>query len=274
MNALGKKAARGKRQAPVAGLLTQFRLNMAKNRYSTMKFVILCACSLLAIAGCSTLPDKFTPTAEAWIAGDTLYYRGSIDAPHVLEAIRLARNSPSPISKLEINSGGGDIDAGMEFGLWVHQQNLAVVIDELCFSACANYIFPAARSVHLKSGAFVAWHGGAFQKTWTKPRWYEYFAPNKIERERKYLEGYLEYMRTKETMFFKTIGVDQKITTYGQDEAKQCQSNSRFNGWFYSLSDLKHMGLKDISLEDKEFSAKGSLGKLNACQLPELFGGS
>jgi hypothetical protein len=240
-----------------------------------MKHWILCVCSLLAIAGCSTFPDKFTPTAEARIAGDTLYYQGSIDAPHVLEAIRLARNNASQISKLEIKSGGGDIDAGMEFGLWVHQQNLAVVIDDLCFSACANYIVPAARSVHLKSGAFVAWHGGAFQKTtWIKPRWYDYLVPNKIERERRYIEGYLEHMRAKETMFFKIIGVDQKITTYGQDETKQCQSDSRFNGWFYSLSDLKHMGLKEISLEDNEFSAKDSHEKLNACQLPELFGGS
>lgn len=232
-----------------------------------MKHWILCTCSLLAITGCSTIPDKFTPAAEARIEKDTLYYQGSIDARHVLEAIRLARNSAVPIGKLEINSGGGDIDAGMEFGLWVHQQNLAVVIDELCFSACANYIVPAARSVYVKSGAFVAWHGGAFQKTWIKPRWYDYLIPNKIERERQYIEGYLEYMRTKETMFFKTVGVDHKITTYGQDEAKQCQSNSRFNGWFYSLSDLKHMGLKDISLEDKKFSAKDSHGKLIACQL-------
>ncbi|MDW6020006.1 hypothetical protein SBW85_20080 [Vibrio plantisponsor] len=65
----------------------------------------------------------------------------------VLRAIRIARNNEKPITKLIITSPGGDIAAGIEFGYFIREHNVDVDVRKLCFSACANYILPAAKKL-------------------------------------------------------------------------------------------------------------------------------
>jgi len=42
-----------------------------------------------------------------------------------------------------------------------------VVFQVQCYSACANYILPAAQKGFVKRGAVVGWHGGAYQGVWS-----------------------------------------------------------------------------------------------------------
>ena len=103
------------------------------------------------------LPGGVLAEREAGI----LRYRGPLTEDG-LDALRtLARGRETGV--LEIDSAGGEIVAGMEFGLWVHDLGLDVRVNRACLSSCANYVFPAGRNKVIAPGAVVAWHGSARQ---------------------------------------------------------------------------------------------------------------
>ena len=224
---------------------------------------------LIFISGCASFPDTYSLPAEVYIDGDTLVYKGSIDARPVLRALRLADKE---VKVLIIQSGGGDVESGIEFGYWVHNNDIKVVVDGLCFSSCANYILTASNDVLIKSNSVIGWHGGAYQDFGVNNhKWYEYLSPSRMNRKEKFLGSMIDYLRKKETEFFEYIGVDPEITTYGQTEDASCQRNSESAGWFYGLSDLKHMGVGDIQLEDGHFNMRSDLFDITVCEMPRLF---
>ncbi|MBL7003876.1 MAG: hypothetical protein ISR69_07620 [Gammaproteobacteria bacterium] len=241
--------------------------------FLTRHVIFLILPILLIISGCASMPRHFAPAAELKIEKDVLYFNGAMQPRIILEAIRLSEKSKTPITTLRINSRGGDVEAGIEFGYFVYKKGLGVIVEESCFSSCANYIITAGRNTLVKSGAVVGWHGGAHQKDalWYQFSWYEHLIPGKVENAKKYWGGMLEHLRVKETEFFKTIGVDKQITTYGQTADKSCRKNKMTTGWFYKLSDLKSMGVDDIHLEDGKFNEKNQKTNATACEMPKLF---
>ena len=92
---------------------------------------------------------------------NVVLYRGRLTEKG-LEALRSIGNDPG-VTTLLIDSTGGEIVLGMEFGDWVIDHELDVVIDRACLSSCANYIFTAGRNKKIMPGAVVAWHGSAKQ---------------------------------------------------------------------------------------------------------------
>ena len=44
-------------------------------------------------------------------------------------------------------------------GTWA----LVVEVDVICFSSCADYVFPAGRARVIRADAFVGWHGNERQ---------------------------------------------------------------------------------------------------------------
>ena len=48
-------------------------------------------------------------------------------------------------------------------GEWVFDHQLDVIVDELCFSSCANYIFTAGKNKIIGKDAIVGWHGSEQQ---------------------------------------------------------------------------------------------------------------
>ena len=59
---------------------------------------------------------------------------------------------------IEITSAGGDASAGMAIGRLVRSRNLGVKVPKFCVSACAQYIFLAARDREVAQGALVLFH--------------------------------------------------------------------------------------------------------------------
>jgi hypothetical protein len=94
--------------------------------------------------------------AQAW-ANDTAVYSGELDAVQTAEFFKRYNNTA--VSRLEINSSGGEVEAGIRLGLWVHERQLDVVVRGVCLSSCANYVFTAGRSKRVTPGSVVAWHG-------------------------------------------------------------------------------------------------------------------
>ena len=102
---------------------------------------------------------EFQTTASVVVDGSTVYYRGMLNRQSVDHFFRQIHTAEEPIDTLVINSNAGESDVSRRIGLWVHEHAVTVVVDHVCFSSCANYIFTAAPRKIIRSGAIVGWHG-------------------------------------------------------------------------------------------------------------------
>jgi hypothetical protein len=223
---------------------------------------------LCFLSSCANFPKEYKEPAEFYVSENILYYKGRITDFMVLKALELANKNEQKITALHIDSGGGDARSGIVFGNWVHDNGITVVIENKCFSSCANYILTAAPKVHVLKGAIVGWHGGAFQETWIiGMRWYEYLIPNRKASKEAYYSSGREPWKEEETTFFEKVGVDQRITTYGQISKLNCQNSTGASGWNYSLIDLKKLGVANLIIDDGELALRTDDIKTTACRV-------
>lgn len=221
---------------------------------------------IIFLSGCTTMNTIMPPPQKIMIVGDTLVYDGFMTGDAILEAIRLVRLSENKITTLRITSPGGDMASGIEFGYFIKEKNLNVVVSQLCFSACANYVLPAANSIVIKKDALIGWHGGAKQadELWKQS------VPIKYQKD---FFAYLNRLRLKEMAFFNEMNVDINIANYGQIKSNSCQKTQKADGWYYTLSDLKYMGIKNIKVNGGELLTEFQYNdnKITSCQMSVLF---
>lgn len=102
-------------------------------------------------------------TPEITVDNENVRYAGQL-TPEGLSRLK-ALTDQKKIKSLTIKSGGGEISIGIDFGDWVFDHQLDVIVEQGCFSSCANYVFPAGRKKTILPGAVVAWHGSALQNS-------------------------------------------------------------------------------------------------------------
>lgn len=175
--------------------------------------------------------------------------------------------SPKPTTLL-IESHGGAAGAAMRLGTWMLNNELDVQVDTFCYSSCANYVFLAGRNKLLGSHASLMWHGGTTQPI--DRAQLEHLLDDMLaaldpeareavlaERSRERLLEVLEMSRqeliSRETQFFKRIGVDQRITVLGHLFERELLANDHdYAGWDLSLSDLERLGVHGIKVTGDE----------------------
>jgi len=183
--------------------------------------------------------------------GDTVIYRGSLTKDG-LKAMRDA-GLGHPITTLLIESAGGEIVVGMDFGTWVFERDLDVVVDRACLSSCANYVFTAGRNKEIQAGAVVAWHGSAKQpglleqmhkaveddinaKGLSRRK-----RSQEIARSRRANVEYLTAAIQKQNAFFYRVGVDEYVTRIGNDKYD-------VRGFFYlPVVDMASFGIDNVT---------------------------
>lgn len=102
--------------------------------------------------------------ATVRVQGDTIYYTGNFSkASSAAFDAAVAGISRGQLTRLVISSGGGDTVEGRHVGRWVRDRALVVEVDVICFSSCADYVFPAGRARVIRADAFVGWHGNERQ---------------------------------------------------------------------------------------------------------------
>jgi hypothetical protein len=120
-------------------------------------------CTSTAVAKGKNPPDIERARAEpaqVHVQGDTLYYTGNFSkASSSAFDAAVAGIARGQVTHLVISSGGGDTVEGRHVGRWVRDMALVVEVDVICFSSCADYIFPAGRARVIRADAFVGWHG-------------------------------------------------------------------------------------------------------------------
>jgi hypothetical protein len=98
------------------------------------------------------------------VQGDSLYYTGNFSkASTAVFDAAVAGVRRGQLTRMVISSGGGDTVEGRHVGRWVRDMALVVEVDVICFSSCADYVFPAGRARVIRADAFVGWHGNERQ---------------------------------------------------------------------------------------------------------------
>ncbi len=202
---------------------------------------------IIFLSSCTTvIRTGKTQTIVRLDTENNLWYEGEISAESNKELYSLYEKSKEKPNQLIINSQGGDVHAGMDFGEWVRSKNLLLVVDRGCASSCANYVFTAARKKALKKNSVLIWHGNSFQES--------------IDALVNEDLDYAVEWRLREETFFREIGVDYNICIAGfeqisfWDKLKAFFTQRPIAGFDYSLEDMQRYGIDNVSLLDGEWN--------------------
>lgn len=93
--------------------------------------------------------------ARITIDGSVVRFTGVLNPDSVERFFRRLGPVRDQIDTLIINSRGGVTTSGRRIGDWVHQNHITVIVQHVCFSSCANYIFTAAPRKIIRADAIV-----------------------------------------------------------------------------------------------------------------------
>lgn len=210
---------------------------------------------LTILSGCSFESGDGVEPTKIEVVGDTLFFEGGLNDETITQAMSQVQNRS--IKRLNLRSFGGDIIPSIKFARWIRDNKVDVEINEICFSSCANYLFPAGINKYISEKDLIGWHGGAYQVTFDTMQFDDPEA-------KKALELYMTESRKMETELYQYLGVNPKLPTMGQEDAYRCQKNGE-QGWYYSVSDLNKLGVDNIVLTDGQWNP--ALYHSNLCQV-------
>lgn len=209
------------------------------------KLLTLILLFALLISGCATVDTDTTdakPNTKVFIDKDnTLNYVGSINEDANLRLFNLYNQSKIKPTKLKISSLGGNVMEGLRLGNWVFDNKLDVIVDKVCASSCANYVFPAGKTKYLYNHSALIWHGNSYQE----------------DINENYLDGeqHAVKYREAENAFYKKVNVHTMLAEYGHKEFTFWNFLYRYFkktvGYDYSIYDMKKFGLTNIVLLDE-----------------------
>jgi hypothetical protein len=226
------------------------------------------ACFALAVMVCAGLvskvdaaPDELkqakSEPARVEVRGDTVYYTGNLSAAsgRVFDTA-IKGLSPGQVTRLVISSGGGDTVAGRRVGRWVHQMGIVVEVDLICFSSCADYVFPAGRARVIRADAFVGWHGNERQFTVLAARrgvplskLLRSYAPPDAPKAQveSFVREFTESLATTqkdEALFYSQVGLNDAFAVCAVgDELEERFGLAGRKGWGFSVEDMIALGL-------------------------------
>ncbi len=212
------------------------------------------------------------PHSKVQIDGPNLVFEGFIGMDSYAEFLRISREHQNEITTIVVDSGGGYTEEARKIGTWIHEHQIDVVVENLCFSSCANYIFTAAINKTIKADSIVGWHGSEQQDEHIArglgisleemhSRNYCEWAPDwgetPTEKGRKeYAEHTLEFEPAsvaQEQEFLDRIGVNVDALVYGflpaQFDADYNHETHHVSGWTFSIEDMEKFGIDNVTYE-------------------------
>ena len=218
-------------------------------------------------------PAPWVTTPSVTTEGASVIYSGDMHPHGYAALLKLAQQGGA--SELVISSLGGEVYWGIKIGEIVHEQGWDVRVRGLCFSSCANYVFPAGRDKVIEEGAIVGWHGSARQAEFFAERegvslrqqLADSLAPALRESggeftQEAFTEAIVRNIALSETrielerLYYERIGVDSDISVYGFLPAHFAVTVSAHfagivatRGWTFSLGDMAKFGLDGLTYE-------------------------
>jgi hypothetical protein len=218
---------------------------------------------LIALAGCgggartvlesAGKPETVQVSKDVSIrlSGGSVVYQGELTEEGLASLRKLTEGRA--IDTLVVNSAGGEIVTGMDFGYWALERGLDVTVDGVCLSSCANYVFTAGRHKTILPGSVVGWHGSAEQAGLLDQMHLEAekgvrakkLPPGReaeeLVRVRQANVDYLTGAILKQGEFFHRVGVDEYVTRIGNEIYG-------LPGFYYlSVEDMARFGIRNVS---------------------------
>jgi hypothetical protein len=217
------------------------------------------------------------------VQGDTLYYTGKLSkASSVAFDAAVAGLRRGQLTRLVISSGGGDTVAGRHVGRWVRDMALVVEVDVICFSSCADYVFPAGRARVIRADAFVGWHGNERQFEVLAARRgvglaeeLARFAPQGVTPEQRaafvqVLMQSIAVTRPDEAAFYAQLGLNDAFAVCAVGDVLEKRPGYAGQiGWGFSLADMARLGLTHtVYLGEGRYEADSARFRQYLVQLP------
>ena len=224
--------------------------------------------------------------ATITVEGSTIIFGGDIEEETYRDFLLAVRGKEDQITAIRINSGGGITDHGIRIGEWILDHELDVIVDELCFSSCANYIFTAGKNKIIEKDAIVGWHGSEQQNPFIAAglgltmrelharnydRWKEFGGPlTPQESKEEYVESMLKYDEYErvddESEFLEKVSVNLYLMVYGflpdQIDYYYLSDDTEFGGWTFSIEDMAKFGVHNVTYEGEgQYPSKKALAK-------------
>jgi len=236
------------------------------NRARQWVVAMLTACVMGAAGGVSAAsPESHPPEilrakaepATVQVQGDTVYYTGNFSkASTVAFDAAVAGIRRGQLTRLVISSGGGDTVAGRHVGRWVRDMGLVVEVDFICFSSCADYIFPAGRARVIRADAFVGWHGNertfhvqAARKGISLEDQLAQYVPKDASPEQRaaFFKDFAETTKVTlkdEADFYATLGLNDAFAVCAVGDILEKRPGYAGQiGWGFSLADMARLGM-------------------------------
>lgn len=233
----------------------------------------------LALGGCAiparTNPDTppdiqraKTEPAHVQVVGDTVYYTGNFSkASSAAFDAAVAGVQRGQVTRMVISSGGGDTVAGRHVGRWVRDMRLVVEVDTICFSSCADYVFPAGRARVIRANAFVGWHGNerlfhllAAREGVNLEVVLARYVPKDASPEQRaaFFRDFAETTKVTlkdEADFYARLGLNDAFAVCAVGDVLEKRSGYTGQiGWGFSLADMARLGLTNtVYLGDSDF---------------------
>jgi ATP-dependent protease ClpP protease subunit len=229
----------------VASTIPYNRFFVHDNPTTMRMLFLLCAFSLVHAFA------RAEEGAVVYLSEGELNYVGFTDTDANARLFALYDGLKEKPAVLAIRSRGGDVVPGMELGAWVHANKLNVKVMEFCLSSCANYVFTAGAKKIVSSHAVLGFHGGLSSMTFgvggSMKKTYDAMTAEQKRAFQEDLKKNQQAMLDDETAFFKTIGVRQDITTYGQ-QARFAPLTASAGGWTFSQEGFRRFGVDHIEI--------------------------
>lgn len=199
----------------------------------------------------------FSPTVHITFPADGVaVYAGRLIEHDVATFIAAAKTRQ--VKHLLITSQGGSVLAGVMLGEWVRDNGVAVVVDRLCMSSCANYVFPAGTEKIIRPNSLVLWHGSATQKNFREMRTRLHEVTETLRRggslstdDQAFYDKNFQFQELwnkqvdAQEAFFGSLRIDEYITRMGQEPIS-------FNAaWTVSVETMRQFGITGVLADDQ-----------------------
>lgn len=216
--------------------------------------VLKCFLSILLFASTFAAASEET---QVYLEGNKIYYQGSLTQSANEKVFKLYKENKNNIKWISIKSTGGEVNSGLDLAEFINENKLNIEVTEYCLSSCANYIFTAANEKLIAKNALIGFHGGTTGMDASVAEFINTLPESEREITRKKLVEYGEATSKREADFFKKINITRDITTLGQsDKYKTYAEAEDYVGWYYSISGLNKLGVKNISVLNPPWTLK------------------
>lgn len=202
---------------------------------------------------------SFSAVAEqepsVWLENNVIHYSGDLSNQLNKRLFELYSANKDTVNLVAIESKGGEINTGLDLGSFIFENKLNIKVASYCLSSCANYVFTAGHTKYVEKDTVIGFHGGASSNRFDTSQ-LDGLPKSKRAKLKKQLEDYIAKTVEKETAFFQTIGVQQQITTYGQQDHYLSFAKQGYSGWYYPIESLEKLGVQNIVVNGLNWQPK------------------